>query len=126
MLLIDRLAEENILAALRNGEFEDLPGVGKPLSLDDDSVVPEELRAAYRILRNAGCLPPEQQMRREIHELEGMLQQLQSSDEEQRLRRRLLLLQTRLALQGHETSPLVAEGAYREKLLQRMGAKADR
>ena len=126
MLLIDRLAEETILAALRDGELEDLPGAGKPLSLDDDSAVPHKLRAAYRILSNAGCLPPEQHMRREIHELEGLLQQLQTADEEQRLRRRLLLLQTRLALQGHETSPLVAEGAYREKLLRRLDGKADR
>ncbi len=126
MLLIDRLAEETILAALRRGEFDDLPGAGRPLSLDDDSAVPEHLRVAYRILSNAGCLPPEQQMRQEIRELEGLLQHIESSADEQRLRRRLLLLQTRLALQGRETGLLAAEGAYREKLLQRMGGDAGR
>jgi len=126
MLLIDRLAEETIQAALRRGEFDDLPGAGKPLSLDDDSAVPESLRVAYRILRNAGCLPPEQQMRQEIRELEGLLQHLDSAADEQRLRRRLLLLQTRLALQGRESSLLVAEGNYREKMLQRMGQDAGR
>lgn len=126
MLLIDRLAEENILAALRRGEFDDLPGSGKPLSLDDDSAVPEALRVAYRILANAGCLPPEQQLRREIRELEDLLLQLDSPAEEQRLRRRLLLLQTRLALQGRESSPLVEDSAYREKLLQRMGRDRNR
>jgi len=124
MLLIDRLAEETILAALRRGEFDDLPGAGKPLSLDDDSAVPENLRVAYRILGNAGCLPPEQQMRQEIRELEGLLQHVESSVDEQRLRRRLLLLQTRIALQGREPSLLVEEGAYREKLLRRMGGAA--
>ena len=126
MLLIDRLAEENIAAALRRGEFEDLPGSGKPLSLDDDSAVPEALRVAYRILANAGCLPPEQQLRREIRELEDLLLQLDSPAEEQRLRRRLLLLQTRLALQGRESSPLVEDSAYRQKLLQRMARDSDR
>jgi hypothetical protein len=126
MLLIDRLAEENILAALRRGEFDDLPGSGKPLSLDDDSAVPEALRVAYRILANAGCLPPEQQLRREIRELEDLLLQLDSHAEERRLRRRLLLLQTRLALQGRESSPLVEDSAYREKLLRRMRRDSDR
>jgi len=121
MLLIDRLAEETIEAAQRRGDFDDLPGAGKPLSLDDNSAVPESLRVAYRILSNAGCLPPEQQLRREIRELEGLLQQLETSAEEQRLRRRLLLLQTRLALQGRESNPLIEEGAYREKLLRHMG-----
>lgn len=126
MLLIDRLAEENILTALRRGEFDDLPGSGKPLTLDDDSAVPEALRVAYRILANAGCLPPEQQLRHEIRELEDLLLQIDSAAEEQRLRRRLLLLQTRMALQGRESSPLVAEGAYREKLLHRMGRDSGR
>ena len=124
MLLLDRLAEETILAALRRGEFDDLPGAGEPLSLDDDSAVPEALRVAYRILRNAGCLPPEQQLRREISEVEALLQHLESSAEEQRLRRHLLLLQTRLALQGGESSLLTQEGAYREKLLRRIGGDA--
>jgi len=121
MLLIDRLAEENIRAALGRGEFENLPGAGKPLQLDDDSAVPEALRAAYRILGNAGCLPPEQQLRREIRELEGLLHQLDASDEEPRMRRRLLLLQTRLALCGRESSLMLEEYAYREKLLHAMG-----
>ncbi len=124
MLLLDRLAEETILAAARRGEFDDLPGSGKPLSLDDDSAVPEPLRVAYRILSNAGCLPPEQQLRREIRELEDLLQQLQGSAEEQQLRRRLLLLQTRLALQGRESSPLLEEAAYREAVLRRIGGDA--
>ena len=120
MLLIDRLAEENILAAARRGEFEDLPGAGKPLQLDDDGAVPEELRVAYRILRNAGCLPPEQQLRNEIRQIENLLDRLDADTEELTLRRRLLLLKTRLALQGREANLLIEEGAYREKLLRRL------
>ena len=70
MLLIDSLAEEKILAAVRRGEFEDLPGSGKPLALDQDISIPEELRVGYRLLRNAGCLPPELSLRREIREVD--------------------------------------------------------
>lgn len=126
MLLIDRLAEEIILAAARRGEFEDLPGAGKPLQLDDDSAVPEELRVAYRILKNAGCLPPEQQLRSEIRQIENLLDRLDADTEELTLRRRLLLLKTRLALQGREANLLIEEGAYHEKLLRRLADRPGR
>ena len=59
MWLLDQWAERHILDAQKKGEFEHLPGNGKPLVLDDDSHVPPELRAGFRLLKNAGCLPPE-------------------------------------------------------------------
>lgn len=123
MLLIDRLAEEQIRAAIDRGELDHLPGQGKPLTLEDDSAVPAELRVAYRFLRNAGCLPPELQLRGEIRQLEGLLQRIEADAEEQQVRRRLCLLKTRLALRGHEVDLLAQEGAYREKLLRRLGAR---
>jgi len=54
MLALELLAERKIAEAIERGEFDGLPGAGKPLHLDDDPLVPEELRMAYRILRNAG------------------------------------------------------------------------
>ena len=41
MYLIDKLAEEKITEAIGRGELDNLPGAGKPLHLDDDSLVPE-------------------------------------------------------------------------------------
>ena len=73
MFLIQKLAEEKIAAAIERGEFDDLPGQGKPLELDDNSNVPEELRAAYRLLKNAGYLPPEMALRKEIREVDALL-----------------------------------------------------
>ena len=75
MLLLDALAENRISAAINDGAFDDLAGTGSPLHLDDDSAVPETLRVAYRILKNAGYLPPEQMLRREISQLETLLLQ---------------------------------------------------
>ena len=120
MLLIDALAEEQIGAAIRRGEFDDLPGQGEPLQLDDNSAVPEALRVAYRILKNAGCLPPEQQLRNEIRQVEELLHQVESSAEEESIRRRLHLLRTRLALQGRDANLLLEEGAYRDKLMRHL------
>jgi len=54
MLALELLAERKIAEAIERGELDGLPGAGKPLDLEDDPLVPEELRMAYRILRNAG------------------------------------------------------------------------
>ena len=123
MLLIHKLAEEKILAAIERGEFDDLPGQGRPLVLDDNSSVPEQLRAGYRLLKNAGYLPPELELRKEIRHVEELLQHVETRADEKQLIRRLNLLRSRLARQGHEMSLFVQEGKYREKLLQRMSGQ---
>lgn len=61
--------EDRIRAAAARGEFQGLPGEGRPLQLEDDLLVPVELRMAYRILRNAGAVPPEIAALREANEL---------------------------------------------------------
>lgn len=58
MSLFDQLAEERIRAALERGDLSNLPGEGRPLDLDDDALVPAEVRMSNRILRNAGYVPP--------------------------------------------------------------------
>ncbi len=59
MLAFELIAERKIAEAAERGEFDDLPGRGKPLDLEDDALVPEDLRMAYRILKNAGYVPAE-------------------------------------------------------------------
>jgi DnaJ-like protein len=69
MGLLDQWVEDRIRAAVARGEFQGLPGEGRPLQLDDDLLVPPELRMAYRILRNAGAVPPELATLREANDL---------------------------------------------------------
>jgi len=59
MLALELIAEQKIAEAAAQGEFDDLPGAGKPLDLTDDPLVPEDQRMANRILRNAGFVPRE-------------------------------------------------------------------
>ena len=59
MLAFELIAGRKIEEALAQGEFDGLPGAGRPLDLDDDPLVPEELRMAHRVLRNAGFAPDE-------------------------------------------------------------------
>ena len=65
-LNFDSIAEERIAEAIRRGDFDNLPGAGKPLEFDDDLLVPIEIRVANRILKNAGFVPPEVTERTEI------------------------------------------------------------
>lgn len=67
--VLDELVERRIAQAQAQGAFDDLPGAGAPLALDDDPLVPQEWRVAYRILRNAGLVPPEVEHLREIRRL---------------------------------------------------------
>lgn len=54
----DRIAERRIQEAMRAGEFDNLPGAGKPLKdLDGNPFVPDEMRAAYKVLANSGYAP---------------------------------------------------------------------
>jgi hypothetical protein len=61
-----KIAERRIMEAIENGEFENLEGKGKPISFEDETWIPEDLRIAYKILKNAGCIPPELEFRNEV------------------------------------------------------------
>ncbi|HDL7536137.1 TPA: DUF1992 domain-containing protein [Yersinia enterocolitica] len=97
MGLIDEWAERHIINAQEKGEFEDLSGHGQPLILDDDTFVPAELRAGYRLLKNAGYLPPELQDRQEALTITDLLSHLDKQhDDYANLHNRLALLELRL------------------------------
>ena len=119
--VIGAIAERRIAEAQERGEFDDLPGAGRPLRLDDMSHVPPELRMAYTILRNANCLPPELEDRKEIQKLADLLETC--ADERERLRQmerlRFLILRTRMR-QGRSLQ-LEQYDAYYDRLLARLG-----
>ena len=81
----DLLAEQRIRDAQARGEFDDLPGSGRPLVLEGDPLVPAELRVAYRLLKNAGFVPPELEARGEIRALEKLLETVCGSAEHARI-----------------------------------------
>ena len=61
-----KIAERRIMEAMENGEFDNLEGQGRPINFEDETWIPEDLRMAYRFLKNAGCVPPELEMRNEV------------------------------------------------------------
>lgn len=80
-----RIAERRIQEAFENGEFDDLKGKGKPLSFEDDTWIPEDLRMAYRFLKNAGCIPPELEARNEVITLFTVMKTI--DDDSERLKK---------------------------------------
>lgn len=120
MWLLDQWAERHIRDAQQQGEFDNLPGSGEPLRLDDDAHVPPELRAAYRLLKNAGCLPPELAQRKEAMALADLLKTVQRDHPDyHELSRRLALLELQLRQAGLSTDFLRSE--YADKLIKKMG-----
>lgn len=120
MWLLDQLAEQHIKAAQDKGELSHLPGEGKPLELDDDSHVPSELRAGYRLLKNSGFLPPELEIRRQAIEINDLLQQLDPEDPQYSDHcKHLMLLEFKLHQAGMNTDFLHSE--YRKSIRQRLG-----
>ena len=69
MSILADLAERAILEAQQRGDFENLNGQGQPLSETSDPFMPETLRMAYKVLKNAGYVPREVQSQREIRSL---------------------------------------------------------
>jgi hypothetical protein len=88
----EKIVEERILTAQKKGEFENLDGFGKPLALHDDYHVPEELRLAFKILKNADCLPPEIELKKEIRQTEDLLAGMQDTSEKYRLLKKINFL----------------------------------
>ena len=87
--MFDKLVEQKIREAQRAGEFDRLEGAGRPINLDAYFSTPEELRAGYAVLKNAGVLPEEAQLRGEINDLRARLDSCEDPSERERLTRAL-------------------------------------
>jgi hypothetical protein len=120
MWLLDEIAEARIAEAVERGDFDNLPGAGKPVNLDDDVLVPEELRVAYRVLKNAGYVPQEIELRKEIDSVEALLAHAQQTEERLRAAKRLSLLMTRLSAIRGESLSLERERVYRDRMAERL------
>jgi hypothetical protein len=83
------IAEQRIREAMDHGFFDNSPYRGRPLHLEEDASVPSELRMAFKILRDAGCLPAEVELRREIGSLSELLDAVVDPVERRRIRREI-------------------------------------
>jgi DnaJ homologue, subfamily C, member 28, conserved domain len=115
--LFQRIAEQRILEAQRNGAFDNLPGKGKPLELEDLSWVPEELRIGYHVLKNAHVLPPEAELLKDIHTLEDLLKHVEDEGERRALAKSIQWKMVRLDMLKRRSLDLDSVRAYSRKLV---------
>lgn len=114
------LAEERIRAAQQRGDFDNLAGSGKPLALEDDSAIPEDLRMAYKVLRNSGFLPPELADRKEISRVLDLLEGCDDVHKVAAEMRRLDAILFRMRQRGRNIA-LEEQDEYYKKVVSRMG-----
>ncbi|MFQ3610535.1 MAG: DUF1992 domain-containing protein [Fimbriimonadales bacterium] len=74
--VIEIIAERKIEEAMQEGKFDNLPGRGKPLPMDEEWFVPPEMRPAIRLLKSAGVLPDWMERAREIERIRAHYQRL--------------------------------------------------
>ena len=72
--MFDKLVEQKIRQAMAEGEFEGLEGAGRPVDLEAYFATPEDLRAGFAVLKNAGVPPEEVQLLQEIDALKRQLE----------------------------------------------------
>ncbi len=118
-----RIAEERIKEAQRAGAFDNLPGKGKPLDLEDLSWVPEDLRIGYLILKNAHVLPPEAELLKDIHTIEDLLKHVEDAGERRALAKSIQFKLIRLDMLKRRSMPLRSIRDYSRKLVDKLRTK---
>ena len=119
----DKLVEERIKNAQKKGDFNNLPGSGKPLDLDDDSCVAEDLRLAYKILKNADFAPPEIEIKNEIKKTEDLLAGMKDEKEKYRTLKKLNFLIMKLNSMRSSSVNFDFPQQYVEKVAERLETK---
>ena len=123
MFAFQKIIEKRIQEAQEKGDFDNLPGKGKPIPLEDDRNIPEELRLTYKILKNADCLPPELELRKEIRTMEDMLDNIPDEKEKFRHIKKINYKIMQLNMMG-KGSPLLGESEfYYRKVLDKTDRK---
>lgn len=85
----ERIVEAAIQEAISRGEFDNLPGRGKPIDLTEYFNTPEDVRVAQAILKNAGMVPAELELLQEIVVIKEMIPALTDEDQKAKYRKTL-------------------------------------
>ena len=118
------IAERRITEAIQQGQLNIDSWRNRPLPMTSDNLIPEELRMAYKILKNGGYLPPEIETKKEIQQLEDLLSTC--DDEHTRLKqiKKLNCLILKLNTMKGDTVSLESQEEYYRKIVERISVKA--
>ena len=115
-----KIIEERIRKAQKKGVFENLEGAGRPLKLEEDSHIAEDLRLAHKILKNANCLPPEIELKKEIQRTEDLLCGMKDTAQKHRTLKKLNFLIMKLNASRDTSIELEMPQHYSFKVVERL------
>jgi hypothetical protein len=121
----DKIVEERIRSAQQKGFFDNVPGTGKPLQLADDRHIPEDLRMAHKILKNADCLPPEIELKKEIQRTEDLLAGMEETVEKYKILKKLNFLIMKLNTIQNTSAVFEMPQRYLEKMAERLNRREE-
>jgi hypothetical protein len=119
-----KIAEQRIADAQKKGEFDHLEGKGKPLCLDGANV-PEDLKLAYKMLKNAGFVPPELELQKQIRQTEDLLACLQDEKDKYKAMKKLNFLVLKLNVMRGARADMEIPQRYEPALIGRLEKKQD-
>lgn len=116
------IAEDKIKRAIAEGEFDDLPGKGKPLKLEDLSHIPEDLRIAYKVMKNSNMLEDVDKIKEELLSLDDLLATCDNREERVKLKKKKHEKELRLEqlLNKRKVLDAPASAFYKEKIIERL------
>lgn len=115
-----QIAERRIAQAIEDGTLKTDGWENKPLPLDDDAFVPDDMKMAYKILKNSGYVPPEVETRKEIQRLEDLIEKTEDSHQRVKQMKKLDLLMMKIDAQRSRPSSIAHDDEYYRKIVEKI------
>ncbi len=126
LIAIQRIAEQRIQQAMEEGTFKDLSHwKNKPLPRDEMEHVPADLRMGYRILKNAGYVPEEVALRKEIARTEDLLSHCCDEQQKYSQLKKLNLLRHKLECRMGRPLRLGEDSDYYPRVVETLAGERD-
>ena len=117
------IAERKISKAIREGQLDSKEWKNKPLPVTNDYMVPEELRMAYKILKNAGYLPPEIETKKKIQQTEDLLATCEDECTRVKQIKKLNYLVMKMNTMNGHTVNIESQEEYYRQVIERITVK---
>ena len=114
------IAEQKIAEAMRERDLNSPKWKNKPLPLEDDRFVPDDLKMAYKILKNSGYLPPEIEERKEVKRLEDLIAKTEDEHERLKQMKKLNVLLMKIDAKRPFSSNISRQNDYYRKVVERI------
>ncbi len=114
------IAEQKIAQAMQERDLNSPKWKNKPLPLDDDRFVPDDLKMAYKILKNSGYLPPEIENRKEVKRLEDLIACTEDEHERLKQMKKLNVLLMKIDAQRSTPVNIAEQSDYYQKVVERI------